>query len=507
MRKLVSSLDAWGFRFLSLGAVILAWTLGLIELGRKALWIDEADSVYFASRSVRTLFTTLCDPHPPGYYLLLKGWSVLGWSEFWVRMPTVLMATLAVPLVVRLGRELAGAEAYGRHKGLGALSGWLLAASPLHLWYAREARMYAGVTTLGILMVVLAWGFAHTSRRMAAVGYGIVAILALFIDQSAIFPLVMANLLWGAYGFHHWSWRHALTWGVLQVMILAGFLAWRVWSAYPAGGGSETLYQVTMLMQVLQRAGMDVSRAQVLRLLWICLGGGALGGTLLYGMAVVRRWPPSLGTPVWRGVGVLFALATVGMAVPRLFTVKRFLVTVWPYVVLLAAYGLLRVRLPLWFLIIGLLVSSALTLSMVLSLSKGRWPAVVAQMAPAVAPDDKIWVDEVAVPAFDYYYNGKSPRFILRASELLRFEAAWQESGDNQRIWLVVMADDYRNLLDYFAPEITEARVWASDWPGIKVRAYEPVRLGGGVSPLVDRSPPTWLVNWPSPVDAACVQE
>jgi hypothetical protein len=124
-----------------------------------------------------------------------------------------------------------------------------------------------------------------------------------------------------------------------------------------------------------------------------------------------------------------------------------------------------------------------------------------------VAPDDTIWVDEVAVPAFDYYYKGKSPRFILRASELSRFEAAWQESGDNQRLWLVVMADDYRNLLEYIAPKAAEVQVWAYDWPGIKVRAYEPVRLGGGVSPLVDRSPPTWLVNWPSPVDAACVPE
>jgi hypothetical protein len=128
-------------------------------------------------------------------------------------------------------------------------------------------------------------------------------------------------------------------------------------------------------------------------------------------------------------------------------------------------------------------------------------------MAPRLAPGDVIWVDELAVPVFDYYYEGAQPRAVLRASQLPRFAAAWREVDEAQRLWVVVAADAYRDLLDYLAPAAAEAQVWADDRPGIKVRAYQPDRLAPDVSPLADREPPRWLVRWPSPLDPACASE
>jgi hypothetical protein len=496
----------WENRLLSLAPVALTWALGLFDLGRRALWIDEADSVYFAAQSVRTLLTALCDPHPPGYYLLLKGWLAWGRSEFWVRMPSVLLATLAVALIVRLGRAL-GASQDRPSRSLGTLSGWLLAVSPLHLWYAREARMYAAVTALGILAVILARRCARTSRWTAVLGYGGVAVVALFCDQSAVLPLLVANLLWWTYWARRRSWRRALVWGALQLSVLSGFTVWRIQSAYPPGGGTETLYQVTMLMRVMERVGLDFSRTYVVRALGLLIGGGALVGAALYAVALIRGWPAALGAPAWYGIATLFALATVGTAVPRLFTVKRFLVTVWPYVVLLAAYGLLRVRASAWLLMTGGLLSMTLAMGMILMVPAGQWSAAVARMEPALRPEDTIWVDEIAVPVFDYYYDGLQPRLVLRASQLSRFEAAWREADVGQRLWVVVAADAYRDLLDYLAPEVAVAQVWADDRPGIKVRVYQPARLAADVSPLADREPPLWLVRWPSPLDPACTPE
>jgi hypothetical protein len=494
-------------RVASFAAVALTWALGLLDLGRRALWIDEADSVYFAAQSVRTLLTALCDPHPPGYYLLLKGWLAGGRSEVWVRIPSVAVAILTVALTMRLGRSLGASAPRRAGRSLGVLGGGLLAVSPLHLWYAREARMYATVTALGILAVILARRYARSSHGSSGVGYGIVAMAALFVDQSAFLPLLVANLLWLAHWISHRSKEQLLRWGVMQVLILAGFVGWRLRSPYPPGGGTETFYQITMLMRVLQRVGLDLARDHVLWATLVLLGGGAIMGTALYVTALIRRWPASLGREVWYGVAILFALVTVGTAVPRLFTVKRFLVTVWPYGVLLAAYALLRLRAPAWLLGAGILLAGGLALGSILTVPAGQWSTAVARMAPRLAPGDVIWVDELAVPVFDYYYEGSQPRAVLRASQLPRFAAAWREAGADQRLWVVVAADAYRDLLDYLAPAVAEAQVWADDRPGIKVRAYQPARLAPDVSPLADREPPRWLVRWPSPLDPACASE
>ena len=60
----------------------LALAIRLAWLGSKSLWIDEADSVYFASQAFSDILSRLCDPHPPGYYVLLKLFLTFGQSEF-----------------------------------------------------------------------------------------------------------------------------------------------------------------------------------------------------------------------------------------------------------------------------------------------------------------------------------------------------------------------------------------------------------------------------------------
>ena len=89
------------------GVVLLTFALVVPGLGHKSLWIDEADSVYFAQHTWPSLLWGLCDPHPPGYYALLKVFVTLGGdSEFVVRLPSALAATLAVAALARLVREL-----------------------------------------------------------------------------------------------------------------------------------------------------------------------------------------------------------------------------------------------------------------------------------------------------------------------------------------------------------------------------------------------------------------
>ena len=88
MKSVSDSLSRWAEnrrRWLAIGAVMLAALLPLPLLGR-SLGIDETASVWFARFLLPDLLIRLCDPHPPGYYLVLKGWMALGEVEACLRL-------------------------------------------------------------------------------------------------------------------------------------------------------------------------------------------------------------------------------------------------------------------------------------------------------------------------------------------------------------------------------------------------------------------------------------
>ena len=56
----------------------IGFALRLYRLGVDSLWYDETVSVYLAGSPVAELIRhTAGDIHPPGYYLLLRGWLIL----------------------------------------------------------------------------------------------------------------------------------------------------------------------------------------------------------------------------------------------------------------------------------------------------------------------------------------------------------------------------------------------------------------------------------------------
>ena len=497
-------------RLTAVWATLLAWALRLSWLGRKALWIDEADSLYFAVQPLRTVLLGLCDPHPPGYYLLLKGVVQLGRSEFWLRLPSVIAATLAVPLLFRVGWWVALQLGAKRSLRVATLSAWLLAVAPLHVWYAQEARMYALVTTLGLLAMLFALRLARRPTFAQAGAYVLVAALALWVDQSAALSLVVTNLLW----FWIWACRPATAdrgrrlglWLGLQILAGVPFLLWWSNAQYLAISDSGRFYQLTMLMRLLQRLGLTVTLEYVQRLFLAVRVGGALVSGGLYWAALRRR--RALGRGWAFGLAILFALGTVVSVVPRLFTVKRLLLGVLPYAMFASAWALTRLRVRQWpragFLLLCVILSGV----NLLVISKAPWREVTAWVEARAASEDVIWVDALAVPAFDYYYEGAQEIRVLRAAELGKLEASWeaQQTSSHGRLWMVVLVDPYRNLLDYVSPAIEPAKVEEAGWSRVVVQAYQPASLDSATSILAGE-PPAWLLAWPSPLDPACQME
>lgn len=126
-----------------LPAIILAGlSLRLFNLGAQSLWYDEALSALTAQRPLADLLTVAkYSNHPPGYYLLLWGWSKL-WplglpAEWWLRLPSALLGTANIGLVYLVARQ------FRRPKHEALVSAALMAMLPFQLFYSQEARMYA----------------------------------------------------------------------------------------------------------------------------------------------------------------------------------------------------------------------------------------------------------------------------------------------------------------------------------------------------------------------------
>ena len=89
----------------------LALAVRLYNLSYHSLWFDEAMSVYWArsttARILEVSMNLVEDRLPPLYYLLLHYWRLLlGDGELAVRLPSVLLGTLLVPILYRLGLDL-----------------------------------------------------------------------------------------------------------------------------------------------------------------------------------------------------------------------------------------------------------------------------------------------------------------------------------------------------------------------------------------------------------------
>ncbi len=119
---------------------LLCVALRAHHIGAASMWTDEVFSRYYADLfGLHYLFTTglSTEATPPTYSLLVRAWiAIWGDSAAAIRSFSTVASALCVPVTYLLGREL-----FGRGKGiLGAL---LFTLSPLSLYFAQEARVYA----------------------------------------------------------------------------------------------------------------------------------------------------------------------------------------------------------------------------------------------------------------------------------------------------------------------------------------------------------------------------
>ncbi len=236
--------------------LILGAVLGSLFLGTHSLFLDESVSATLATAPWHRFANVVShrEANMALYYLLLRGWVVLGHSEIALRSLSVILAVGALWVVIMLARSL-----FGRRVAL--IAGLLLAVDPLFVQFAQDVRGYS----LALLLVSASCFFfvrgirqVDPPSRLCWTAYTIVTALAAYSNfWAALVPVGQAlSLAFLPPG--RIPWRRVLTSAVALVVLLV-----------PLG----------LLIESTDSAGVE-------------LGRGVLGGAAVHAHPRVR---PSCG--------------------------------------------------------------------------------------------------------------------------------------------------------------------------------------------------------------------
>lgn len=373
--------------------LMLAAALRLSLLGSKSLWFDEAFSVSFARSSIAHIWQpnfVRPETHPPLYYHGLHYWmNWFGDSETSVRLPSALISLLNVGLIYVLGRRLFN------HR-VGLLAAGLLAVSPLHIWFAQEARMSVFMTTILLLASILLSWDSWWALPSLAVTFAI----GLYIDYTMLPIWALLSALW----IVSW-WRRGHPWRPFVIWAAASLIAWLIFTPWLTDFYEflEIFSTLHLFIRLNETLGLPfLSPAQYLVVL-------ATAATVMIPLtAILLSLIQNERSGRWISAAVLvgFVIATLVFTLPRLYSLKRVLVQIWPLVILWVAWivdqaGPWRQRTASALLALSLAASVIL----LLAIPKDDWRGAVNYVNTQAGDNDLAWLD----PAFNWmatsYYD------------------------------------------------------------------------------------------------------
>jgi len=204
---------------------VFALAVRFFLLDRESVWLDEAFSWGYAKLPLHRLWWEPIDVHPPLYYSILHLLMQFGDTPWLLRAPSAVGGAVAIPLLYLLGRRVAG-----EWVGLGAAA--LLAASAIEIRYSQEARSYALLMSVALVVAIGFVGlFARPNlARREAVGwsfvYGAGCIIALYLHYISVLLVGITFVLGTVAVLRGRSSLSLQGWGAINGCILLAWLWW-----------------------------------------------------------------------------------------------------------------------------------------------------------------------------------------------------------------------------------------------------------------------------------------
>lgn len=390
--------------------ILVATLLRLPWLSAQSIAFDESFSLAVGQADWPTLFQVILSDgvHPPLFYVIHKGALTLwGAAPFGQRFLAALFSIVGVPLIYWAGRLI-----FNRRVAL--LAALLLALDPLHVWFAQEARMYSLLGALAIISLAVFWQAMRTGRRRY---WAALAIVNSFIFGLHYFgfliPVSQLAFIIATFRQNH---RQLRPWAITQVAAFLPLLPWLIATAlretqsfgigflespvpldvpltlwnFTTGWSTYFLWPVSILALVLfavasingLRGGQPSFRfSQLLLIFWVFL-------PLILVWIISQR---------------------------RAFYADRYLSFIIPGLMLLVAFGAVRIRSKPWrnLLIAGLIIASGyglLNTRFDPTFYKDNWRDTVTYLEQHSRPGDIILIynSHLQIP-FTYHYQGDLP--------------------------------------------------------------------------------------------------
>lgn len=210
---------------------LIAAALRVYCLDCQSLWLDEAASAYWTAIPLGEFFLEAADNlHVPGYYLLLRIWTVLsGPSAFSLRYFSVLGGLLLIPVAYSLTWHMA----HNRYAAIFAAA--FATLSPAHIYYSQETRMYAIMPALYLGMLGLSIGIRQRSHPHNWWWLALVEALALYLHLFSALMLLVINLLLAVVWWRGRSRRFLRYWLGSQAVTALVITPW-LWFTWRSGG-------------------------------------------------------------------------------------------------------------------------------------------------------------------------------------------------------------------------------------------------------------------------------
>ncbi|HQY26571.1 MAG TPA: hypothetical protein PLL45_16935 [Thermoflexales bacterium] len=440
--------------WIRLALLLLVFCLGSWALDARALWGDEAFSVWVSKAPAGALALGL-DTNPPGYFLTVKltRW-LFGESVFALRFPALCFALVFTALAARLGREMAPP---GRLKGESALVAAWVGLAPLTLYFAQEARMYtlACALSAGAMWMTVRLMSAPT-RRVGLVwtAYAVLAIGSMYthLYAAALVGVCALGLVVACARDR----RRLASWALAHAAIAAVFGAW-FFGRQTAQLSKSVVDRPSLfpaLPDILANAGRGLNgllfgvRAD---LSWQPVALALAGLIAIGALAWLRRRPrrmPALALG-WLAAAVAIACATSGL-VPE-FHPRYFMFALLP-IALCAAIATRHIPArPVW--LAGAIAALVLAPITVIgnapifdpTWTKSRYDQALASIRATAQPGDGAILQN-SDQIFQYEYYGPLPMDTLHVqnawspAEIDRaFEAF---AAGKRRIWLLNYGSD-----------------------------------------------------------------
>lgn len=412
------------FLVLSAAIVLAATALRLYQLGGPSLWLDEAISVHDVARqpTLRQAWRAnqRFDTNPPLYNMALHLWCRWADNEWWVRLPSAMCGVACVTLVIAIAREVCG-----RRQALTA--GAVAAVAPFQIWYSQEARYYALLMMLSMLLLWTTLCWARYNSRMSL---WLACVAGVGLVYTHVFGWLSVAAASASVLMLAWRDRKRLAvWFAAQAVVVFAFVPYLSLflakaqanmehgiAGFGAGFDARRLLYALFTLGVGFGVGPTMEAMRTLSPREAFAPHGFSIGVSMFALLILAIWGM---TRVWRDP-VLRAMVLPWLVLPvaglvaastwgRVAIVPRYLAGAAPVVSLLLALGVVAAK-PRWArvglagLLFGCCGWSLLQTFFNPAYGKPDWRGLAATVAAQMTADDEIW-STVDLP-LRYYSRG-----------------------------------------------------------------------------------------------------